>query len=71
MKNFFTVYISNNFFFVLFYRFYMDKYSIIGDPSTHIKDSSLDLLELELRFFGGTTTDDLDNDVSHVLVDKQ
>ena len=49
----------------------MDKYLVIGDSSTHIKNSSLDLLELELRFFGGTTSDDLDNDVSHVLVDKQ
>lgn len=52
-------------------RFYMDKYLVIGDTSTHIKDSSLDLLELELRFFGGTTSDDLDDDVSHVLVDKK
>lgn len=56
---------------VIYFRFYMDKYLVIGDTSTHIKDSSLDLLELELRFFGGTTSDDLDDDVSHVLVDKK
>ncbi|XP_076100664.1 DNA ligase 4-like isoform X2 [Mytilus galloprovincialis] len=52
-------------------RFYIDKYLVIDDTTTHIKDSSLDLLELELRFFGGITTDELDDEVSHVLVDKK
>lgn len=52
-------------------RFYMDKYLVVGDTSTHIKDSSLDLLELELRYFGGTITEDLDEEVSHVLVEKR
>lgn len=44
---------------------------MIDDTTTHIKDSSLDLLELELRFFGGITTDELDDEVSHVLVDRK
>lgn len=51
-------------------RFYMDNNMVIGDLSTHIKDCSLDLLSLQIRFFGGTISDDLDSGVSHVIVDK-
>lgn len=49
----------------------MDNNMVIGDSSTHIKDCSLDLLSLQIRFFGGMISDDLDNGVSHVMVDKR
>lgn len=52
-------------------RFYLDNKLVIGDPSTQIKDSSLEFLALELRFFGGTVSDSLDKKVSHVMVDKR
>lgn len=52
-------------------RFYLDSKLVIGDPSTQIKDSSLEFLALELRFFGGTVSNSLDNKVSHVMVDKR
>lgn len=44
---------------------------MVGDPSTHLKDCHLDLLALELRFFGATLTETLDENVSHVLVDER
>lgn len=44
---------------------------IVGNDSTHIATSSLDLLAIELRFFGATISSRLDSDVSHVLVDKR
>lgn len=53
------------------FRFYLDNKLVIGDPSTQIKDSSLEFLALELRFFGGTVSDSLDKKVSHVMVDKR
>lgn len=53
------------------FRFYLDNKLVIGDPSTQIKDSSLEFLALELRFFGGTVSDSLDEKVSHVMVDKR
>ncbi|XP_025109281.1 DNA ligase 4-like isoform X2 [Pomacea canaliculata] len=52
-------------------RIYMDSYMIVGNDSTHIATSSLDLLAIELRFFGATISSRLDSDVSHVLVDKR
>eukprot|EP00105_Crassostrea_gigas_P041960 XP_019926108.1 PREDICTED: DNA ligase 4-like isoform X2 [Crassostrea gigas] len=52
-------------------RFYLDNKLVIGDPSTQIKDSSLEFLALELRFIGGTVSDSLDKKVSHVMVDKR
>ena len=44
---------------------------VIGDKSTHIKNSSLDFLELELRFFGAHITKSWSSDVSHVMCDKR
>ena len=44
---------------------------VVGDDSTHMLTSSLDLLALELRFFGATVTNKMDDRVSHVIVDEQ
>ncbi|KAL4236518.1 DNA ligase (ATP) [Mactra antiquata] len=51
-------------------KFYLDNNLVINDPSTHIKDSSLDLIALELRFFGAVLSKKLSLDISHVLVDS-
>ena len=56
---------------LLVFRFYLDTNLVIGDTSTTIKDSTLELQALELRFFGGSVIEDLDDDVSHVLLDKK
>ncbi|XP_052777625.1 DNA ligase 4-like [Mya arenaria] len=50
-------------------KIYLDNCAIVDDPTTHIKDSSLDLLALELRFFGASVSRRFSNDVSHVMVD--
>ncbi|XP_059173254.1 DNA ligase 4-like [Physella acuta] len=48
--------------------FYIDNCIAFGDSSTRIRNSPLDLLELELRFFGGEISETLNQEVSHVLV---
>jgi hypothetical protein len=55
----------------MYFRIYLDNNLVLGDNSTHIKDSSLDLLALELRFFGADMSDKLTADVSHVMVDER
>ncbi|XP_076463012.1 LOW QUALITY PROTEIN: DNA ligase 4-like [Babylonia areolata] len=51
-------------------RMYMDSNLVVGDESTHLPTSSLDLLALELRFFGATVVSQLDSQVSHVVVEE-
>ncbi|XP_071117642.1 DNA ligase 4-like [Haliotis cracherodii] len=52
-------------------RMYLDNCLVFGDSSTLIPNCSLDLLALELRFFGATLDAKLDPEVSHVIVDKK
>ena len=49
----------------------MDSNLVVGDDSTHLPTSSLDLLALELRFFGATVASKMDDQVSHVIVDEE
>ncbi|XP_071791788.1 DNA ligase 4-like [Asterias amurensis] len=51
-------------------KVYMDSCLVIGDESTHIKDCSLDLVTLELRFYGATISTKMDEDVTHVVLDR-
>ncbi|XP_069127951.1 DNA ligase 4-like [Argopecten irradians] len=51
-------------------RFYLDNSLVINDKTTKLKNSTLDFLALELRFFGGVMSEGLDQEVSHVMVDK-
>ncbi|XP_033127857.1 DNA ligase 4-like isoform X2 [Anneissia japonica] len=51
-------------------RVYMDKNLIIDDPTTEIKDSTLEMVALEMRFHGATLVDVLDDQVSHIVFDK-
>ncbi|KAK2168896.1 hypothetical protein LSH36_13g04032 [Paralvinella palmiformis] len=51
-------------------RVYLDVNLVLGDPSTHINASSLELVRLYLRFYGATVLDKIDHDVSHVVVDS-
>ncbi|XP_041359150.1 DNA ligase 4-like [Gigantopelta aegis] len=50
-------------------RIYLDNNLVVSDATTRIPNCSLDLLGLELRFFGATITDKLDADVSHAIVE--
>ncbi|XP_072899285.1 DNA ligase 4-like [Hemitrygon akajei] len=52
---------------------YIDFYSRIGDNSTRIRNTSLDLRVLELRFHGAKCVTRLQEGVSHVIIglDKQ
>ncbi|ESP05690.1 hypothetical protein LOTGIDRAFT_181463 [Lottia gigantea] len=52
-------------------RIYVDNNLVISDASTKIPNSSLDLIGLELRFFGATVSERLDEKVSHVLIDSK
>ncbi|XP_041473446.1 DNA ligase 4-like isoform X2 [Lytechinus variegatus] len=51
-------------------RVYMDSCLVIGEEDTHIKDCSLDLISLEMRFHGATMCPTLDRHVTHIIVDK-
>uniref|UniRef100_A0A2C9JHQ7 DNA ligase n=1 Tax=Biomphalaria glabrata TaxID=6526 RepID=A0A2C9JHQ7_BIOGL len=51
-------------------KVYIDNKLVLSDPGTAIPNCSLDLLELELRFFGAETSDQLDSSISHVIVDE-
>ncbi|KAK2178306.1 hypothetical protein NP493_548g00024 [Ridgeia piscesae] len=52
-------------------RVYLDSNILIGDSTTHIKDSPLELTALELRLHGATQSDTLTRQVSHVIVDSR
>lgn len=52
-------------------RVYMDSYLAIGEEDTHIKDCSLDLVSLEMRFHGATLCSKLNRHVTHIIVDKR
>ena len=52
-------------------RVYLDDKLELGNAETKIKDSSLELLALELRFFGASVTDTLDEQTSHVIMDSE
>ncbi|XP_072034969.1 DNA ligase 4-like [Amphiura filiformis] len=49
---------------------YLDSCLVIGDQSTHIQDSSLDLVALEMRFYGATINEELGEDTTHVVCDQ-
>ncbi|XP_005097120.1 DNA ligase 4 [Aplysia californica] len=51
-------------------RIYLDSNLVFGDPSTHIPNCPLDLIRLELRFFGAEVCEELNPNVSHVLVSE-
>ncbi|XP_052257350.1 DNA ligase 4-like [Dreissena polymorpha] len=52
-------------------KLYMDSNAVVGEAGTHIKDSSLDFLTLELRFFGAEISTTLSPDLTHVMVDTR
>ncbi|XP_071488614.1 DNA ligase 4-like [Diadema antillarum] len=49
---------------------YIDSCLIIGDQDTHIKDCFLDLVALEMRFYGARVSPKLSRRVTHIVVDK-
>eukprot|EP00117_Sycon_ciliatum_P015809 scpid30038/ scgid15513/ DNA ligase 4; DNA ligase IV; Polydeoxyribonucleotide synthase [ATP] 4 len=48
-------------------RFYVDKCAAIGQCDTLLSTSPLRLTELEIRFHGGAVSDNVDDNVSHVV----
>ena len=50
------------------FRVYLDCNTVIGDSTSHISNSPLELAALELRMFGATICDTLTSHVSHVIV---
>ncbi|XP_022104577.1 DNA ligase 4-like [Acanthaster planci] len=50
-------------------KVYMDSTLIISDQSTHIKDCSLDLVAMEMRFYGATVSPKMADDITHVVLD--
>ncbi|XP_067047572.1 DNA ligase 4-like [Acropora muricata] len=51
-------------------RVYLDQYACIGDISTGILNSSLELVGLKLRLYGAQITDTLDDGVTHIVLDE-
>lgn len=49
-------------------RVYMDMFCIVGDAETKIPDSSLELVALQMRQFGAIIVEELDDNVTHVVV---
>nr|XP_006639224.2 PREDICTED: DNA ligase 4 isoform X1 [Lepisosteus oculatus] len=52
-------------------RVYVDRYAVIGDLSSLIHGSSLDIRALELRFHGAHVTSKFEEGISHVIVSDQ
>lgn len=52
-------------------RVYLDQFIIIGNKSTGIPNSSLELIGLKLRMFGARITDSFDSKVTHVVFDER
>ncbi len=53
------------------FRVYLDSNLEVGEADSHIKACCLDLVGLEMRNYGATLSDQLDNKVSHVIVDSK
>ncbi|KAK3736164.1 hypothetical protein QZH41_015551 [Actinostola sp. cb2023] len=51
-------------------RVFLDQYEDIDDPSTVIKDCSLELTALELRFYSASISSLFDESVTHVVMDE-
>lgn len=51
-------------------RIYLDKYAIIGDESSRIGASRLDILQCDLQAHGATITTDIET-ASHVIIDSK
>ncbi|XP_015777211.1 PREDICTED: DNA ligase 4-like isoform X2 [Acropora digitifera] len=51
-------------------RVYLDQYACIGDISTGILNSSLELVGLKLRLYGAQIIDTLDDGVTHIVLDE-
>ena len=49
----------------------MDLFEVIGIEETKIKASSLELVGLDLRYYGGLIVEQLDDEVSHVIIDSR
>ena len=49
-------------------RVYVDRYALLGDVTSRIEASNLDLACLLIQFYGGLVVDTIDADVTHVVV---
>lgn len=56
---------------ILVCRIYLDCYEVLGVEETLIKACSLELVALDLRYYGALIVDQLDDKVSHVIVDPR
>ncbi|XP_031573134.1 DNA ligase 4-like [Actinia tenebrosa] len=52
-------------------RIYLDQFKSLDDPNTAIKDSSLELTALQLRFYGASIISEFDEIVTHVVFDER
>jgi hypothetical protein len=52
-------------------RFYVDRFSEVGNPHTAIPTCPLDLILLDIRYHGGTIATELDEAVTHVVFDER
>ncbi|XP_066562257.1 DNA ligase 4 [Amia ocellicauda] len=50
------------------FKIFVDRYAVIGDPSSLIGGTSLDIRALELRFHGANVESELVEGISHVIV---
>ncbi|XP_064401547.1 DNA ligase 4-like isoform X2 [Halichondria panicea] len=53
------------------HTFYLDKYSCVGNTSTSISASGLDLVGMDVRLHGGTIVDTLSERVSHIIFSRR
>ncbi|EGC36387.1 hypothetical protein DICPUDRAFT_97591 [Dictyostelium purpureum] len=65
-------YFSKNCWWTLFKPnvFYLDRYQVIGEPSTLIENNNLELSSLYIEFYGGTVSLQLNDTVTHVVIDQ-
>ena len=55
---------------IVFQRIYVDQNLVLGEKSTHIENSPLELVALDLRYHGGTVTESVERDITHVIVNS-
>jgi len=53
------------------YRIYLDKYLVVSDPMSIIRNSSLDYIALLLLFYGATLTETIDQWTTHIVMDRR
>ncbi|PRP74389.1 DNA ligase 4-like [Planoprotostelium fungivorum] len=53
------------------FKVYLDRYAVLGDPTTSMDNCPLELTEHVLKFYGATILDCIGADTTHIIMDRE